>query len=472
MPPLSERVPHIAVIGGGIAGLATAYLIREQGRARGCNPDITVLEARDAAGGSTRTDHVDGFTCEWGPNGFLDNEPATLELVEQLGLATHLVKANENASRRYIYHHGKLRELPTKPAAFLSSNIVPLSAKLRIAGEFLVPAKRNDAEETVYAFGRRRLGETFASYLLDPMVSGIFAGNVKELSLPAVFPKMVEMEREYGGLFKAMIAKQREAKRSGKRSGGPAGANATLTTFTNGMGELTATLASQLDGCIRLSSPVSGLSYSSGQYLVRSNGTAVHADAVVLACPSYAAADILNMWMPETAEAIRAIPYAPVDVVCHGHPLPNVEHSLNGFGVLIPRSEGFRILGSLWCDAIFPGQAPAGQHLLRTMVGGACDPGVIELSVSELEAVAHAEHQHLLGVRRAPEFRRVFRHAKGIAQYTLGHLERVAATEHLEHQLRGLFFTGASYRGVSVNGCAKDAFRVADLFWKQWAHVS
>ncbi len=472
MSPSSDKVPHIAVIGGGVAGLATAYLIREQGRARGCHADVTVLEARDVIGGSTRTDHADGFTYEWGPNGFLDNEPATLELAERLGLTSHLVKANENAGRRYIYHHGKLRELPTKPPAFLLSDIVPLSAKLRIAGEFFVPAKRNGAEETVYAFGRRRLGETFASYLLDPMVSGIFAGNAKELSLPAVFPKMVEMERDYGGLFKAMIAKQKEAKRNGKPSGGPAGANATLTTFKNGMGELTTTLAEQLSGCIRFASPVLGLSYSGGQYIIRSNGATLRADAVVLACPSYAAADILDELVPATAKAIRAIPYAPVDVVCHGHPLQDVEHSLNGFGVLIPRGEGFRILGSLWCDAIFPEQAPAGQHLLRTMMGGAHDPKVVDLSDQELEAVAHAEHRRLLGVRRAPEFHRVFRHAKGIAQYTLGHLERVAAAEHLEDQLRGLFFTGASYRGVSVNGCAKDAFRVADLFWKQWTHGS
>jgi oxygen-dependent protoporphyrinogen oxidase len=434
--------------------------------------NITVFEALRQPGGSTRTDHADGFTCEWGPNGFLDNEPATLDLVERLGLTSRLVRANGNASRRFIYHHGKLRELPTKPPAFLTSNIVPLSAKLRIAGELLVPAKRNGAEETVYEFGRRRLGESFATCLLDPMVSGIFAGNAKELSLSAVFPKMVEMEREFGGLFKALIAKQKEAKRNGKVSGGPAGANATLTTFKSGMGELTQTLSAQLADRIHVASAVTALRYDNGEFVLRTQDATMHADAIVLACPSYASADILKEFALDTSRALRAIPFAPVDVVCHGHPYPDVEHSLNGFGVLIPRSEGYRILGSLWSDAIFPGQAPAGQHLLRTMLGGAHDPTVVNLSDHELEMLAHTEHRVLLGVRRAPEFRRVFRHARGIAQYTLGHLERVAETEKLEQQLRGLFFTGASYRGVSVNGCAKGAFRVAERFWNQWDHIS
>ena len=468
----ADCIPRVVVVGGGVAGLSTAYMIRERARERGRQVEIEIFEAQDRSGGSTRTDHADGFTCEWGPNGFLDNEPATLELVQRLGLTPRLVRANEKASRRYIYHHGKLRELPTKPPAFLTSDIVPFLAKLRIAAEFFVPAKRNGHEESVFSFGRRRLGETFASYLLDPMVSGIFAGNARELSLQAVFPKMVEMERAFGGLFRALIAKQKEAKRNGKTSGGPAGANATLTTFRNGMGELTDALANELENSIHVSAPVSGLNYQNGTYSINANGAVTLADAVVLACPSYAAADILSNSAPDVAHAIRAIPFAPVDVICHGHSNLDIAHTLDGFGVLIPRGEGFRMLGCLWCDSIFPDQAPQDQHLLRTMVGGAHDPDVTQLSRTDLEHIVHVEHGKLLGVSRAPSFRRVFRHAKGIAQYTLGHPERVASSEKLEHEQRGLFFTGASYRGVSVNGCAKDAFRVADLLWKQWEHIS
>jgi oxygen-dependent protoporphyrinogen oxidase len=466
--PSEQKTPRVVVVGGGIAGLATAYLLRELGREAGQKADITVLEALAVPGGSTRTDHEAGYTCEWGPNGFLDNEPCTLDLVQRLGLTNRLLPADESAGRRFIYWGGKMREVPVKPPAFLMSDILPASAKLRMAMELMIPAKRDGVDESVYSFGTRRLGKAFADHLLDPMVSGIFAGNARELSLPAVFPKMVDMERDYGGLFKAMFKKAREAKRTGKKSGGPAGASAVLNTFKNGMGELTDTLARELDGFIHLAQPVVDLSLRQSVWHVQGKDLHLEADAVVMACPSYVAADIIERLDPEAARAIRAIPFAPVDVVCHGHAYEDLNHDLKGFGVLVPRAEGVRSLGSLWCDSIFPGQAPVGRHLLRTIIGGAHDPQVVNLSEQDLHEQAARDHHILYGLNRSASFRRVIRHEKGIAQYTLGHLNRVAAGEALEARARGLFFTGASYRGVSINGCAKDAFRVARLFWDQF----
>ncbi|MFZ5432965.1 MAG: protoporphyrinogen oxidase [Calditrichota bacterium] len=467
MSPDKHSLPHVVVVGGGVAGLATAFLIRELGREAGRDCRVTVLEAQDRAGGSTRTDTIDGFLCEWGPNGFLDNEPATLELVKRLGLTERLVPANETAALRYIYHSGKLHEVPVKPPAFLASDILPLSAKLRMALEILIPARRNGREETVHDFGVRRLGIRFADYLLDPMVSGIFAGNTRELSLPAVFPKMVEMERDYGGLFRALIKKQREAKRNGTVSGGPSGAHAILQTFRNGMGELTDTLTVQLGDAICVQSPVEAIARRDNAWRVQSNIVIENPDAVVVACPSYAAAKMIESLSPTATQSLNEIPYAPVDVVCHGYAVQDIDHSLRGFGVLIPRSEGIRSLGSLWCNSIFPGQAPEGMHLLRTLMGGAHDPQIVELSENELNRIADQDHNRLFRVHNSPRFRRIIRHARGIAQYTIGHIERVAAAEQLEREVPGLFFTGASYRGVSINGCAKDAFRVAREFWKQ-----
>jgi oxygen-dependent protoporphyrinogen oxidase len=331
-----------------------------------------------------------------------------------------------------------------------------------------IPAKRDGEDETVYSFAQRRLGDTFAHYMIDPMVSGIFAGNAKELSLKAVFPKMVEMETEHGGLFRAMIAKKRAAKRNGEVTGGPGGAAATLTTFENGMGELTGTLAAELNENIVTNCEVKSLHIHGESYEVITNQQTYSADAVILACPSYATAEIIAELSYNAAEALRAIPYAPVDVVAHGHKIEDVEHSLDGFGVLIPRGEDYRALGSLWCDAIFPGQAPAGTHMLRTMIGGAHDPNIVDLSDRDVEALATKEHRKLFRTKADPVFRKLIRHPKGIAQYTRGHIERVRETELLERQLPGLMFTGASYRGVSVNGCAKDAFRVANKLMEQW----
>ncbi|MBD3165809.1 protoporphyrinogen oxidase [bacterium] len=459
----------VVVVGAGIAGLASAFMIREYAGDAGESVDITILEADDRHGGATRTDHADGYTCEWGPNGFLDNEPATLELVKRLGIESELMKADESAANRYIYHGGAMRKVPMKPPQFLVSDILPLSAKLRMAMEFVIPAKHNGAEETVDQFGRRRLGRSFASTMLDPMVSGIFAGNTKELSLGAVFPKMVAMEREYGGLFRAMFAKQKEAKRSGTKSGGPAGPSAVLHTFRDGMGRLPDAIADEFQGSIRLGARVTGLVPREGGagFMIHTEKDRFEADEVVLACPSHAAAEIVQDLDGRTAEALRAIWHAPVDVVCHGHHPDEIAHPLNGFGVLIPRSEGIRSLGTLWSDSIFPGQAPGDRKLLRTILGGAHDPGIANLSVDRLHDTAHRDHRTVMGVREEPRFRTEFRHPHGIAQYTLGHLARVAETERLEYDLPGLHFTGASYRGVSVNGCAKDAFRVAGNVWKR-----
>jgi len=348
------------------------------------------------------------------------------------------------------------------------SDILPLQAKLRIAMEFFVTARRNGHEETVHSFGVRRLGHTFADYLLDPMVSGIFAGNTRELSLPAVFPKMVEMEREYGGLFRAMIAKGREGKRTGKKSGGPAGASATLHTFRRGMGELTETLLHASRATVHTSSPAEGVERCGNGWRVHSRGLTLDADAVIVACPSHAAAEMVRDLSPNTAKALAAIPFAPVDVICHGHRKEDIGHSLHGFGVLIPRSEGIRSLGSLWSDSIFPGQAPAGAHLLRTLMGGAHDPDVVNLSADQVERTAESDHKRLYQVKNPPVFRKVIRHEKGIAQYTIGHPARVAAIDALESSARGLYFTGASYRGVSINGSVKDAYRVAQDFWQNW----
>lgn len=279
--PADPLRPHVVVVGGGIAGLATAYLIRKLSQDLGASPEITVLESKTATGGATRTDHIDGFTCEWGPNGFLDNEPATLDLIDFLRLKKKLVCASAHASKRYIYHHGKMREVPLSPREFLFSNILPAGAKLRMAMEPIIPAKRNGHEETVYEFASRRLGGTFAQYMIDPMVSGIFAGNAKELSLRAVFPKMVEMESQHGGLVRAMIAKKHEAKRNGTETGGPGGAAATLTTFQNGMGELTTTLAEQLSENIVTDAKVISLKRCGEGFEVVTKSKTFSADAVV-----------------------------------------------------------------------------------------------------------------------------------------------------------------------------------------------
>ena len=465
--PSGSSGRKVVVVGGGIAGLSTAFLLKNKAKQYNLGLDLMVLEARPYAGGSTRTDIIDGYTCEWGPNGFLDNEPRTMELVKMLGIEDRLVRADEASSRRFIYHSGRMREVAMNPLKFIKSDIVSFPTKLRMAMEYFVPAKKNGNDETVYSFGRRRLGRGFAKYLLDPMVSGVFAGDTRQLSLKAVFPKMVEMESEYGGLFKAMIAKQKEAKKNGGRVGGPSGPSGVLHTFKYGMGELTSTLAGKLKTELKMSSPVSSIEYSDNVFRIATPDEIIEADDVVLASPSYETSKMINGINGEVARSLGEIYFAPVDVVCHGYRSGDLGKSVNGFGVLAPRSEGIRSLGSLWSDSIFPGQAPEGHHLLRTILGGAYDPDIINLDDKQLDETAREDLSRIMGIKQDPDFARIFRHPRGIPQYTVGHLNRVALTEKMESDLPGIYFTGVSYRGVSVNGCIKDAFRVAeDIFEK------
>ncbi len=461
---------RVVVVGGGVAGLASAWLLRQQARERGLDLTLTVLEAGREPGGHTRSDVIDGYVCERGSNGFLDNEPATLDLIEQLAMSGRVVAADQRAAKRFVFHSGRMHELPTTPFAFLRSDIVPLKAKLRMALELGVPQKRDDRDETVHDFGSRRLGEGFATYLLDPMVSGIFAGNTRELSLAAVFPKMANLERDHGGLFRALFFRTVERLRQGgPRGGGPAGPAGSLHTFREGMGELTDKLAAELADELRLDSPVTAVVQEGGRFRVQGAGESRLVDGVVLACPAHAAASVVSDLSPPTAKALGAIPFAPVIVACQAVALDQLARPLDGFGVLVPRSEGLRSLGTLCSDRIFPGQAPEGQRLLRTLVGGAHDPSVLDLGESELLTGIEKDLQRLFGLRGAPRLLRRYRHSHAIAQYTVGHLDRVAQAERLEADLPGLTFTGASYRGVSVNGCIKDAFRVADRVLGQLA---
>ncbi len=461
MPAPDGKTTTIVVVGAGVSGLSSAWLISQSAKAKNLKIDLKVLEATERHGGATKTDLIENYLCEWGPNGFLDNEPATLNLVRSLELEGELVRASEASANRYIYHSGKMRIVPTKPLAFLTSNILPFSAKLRIAMEIFIKPRIDGVDETVKSFGERRLGKMFTKFLLDPMVSGIFAGNIEELSLKAIFPKMVEMEREYGGLFKALITKGKEAKKNGKKAAGPAGSGATLHTFRKGMGQLTDVLAEKLGNALVINSEVNVIERVGNRFLVRSSVGTILADIVVLAIPSYAAAKILREIDSSVADALCQITYAPADVVCSGYEKSQLTNPLNGFGVLIPRSEGIRSLGTLWSDQIFPGQAPNGKRLLRTIIGGAHDKGIAKIHEIELLKIAQADNQKVMGLYGIPQFSKIFRHPQGIAQYNVGHLEKVATLDKLEQELRGLYFTGAAYRGVSVNGAAKDAYRVA-----------
>jgi oxygen-dependent protoporphyrinogen oxidase len=398
--------------------------------------------------------------------------------------------------------------------AFLGSPMLSWRGKLRLMGEPLVPARRRPPEEdeSIRSFAARRVGTEAADVMIDSLVSGIFAGDPARLSLRACFPKMYKMETEHGGLVKAMIAGMR-AKRRGEglsslgpvpASGAPAASAASaapttapgaadapasesapatsgggmgmpagkLTSFRGGIQDLIEGVARALGSSVRTGAEVASIARSGedGRWTcLLASGERIEADAVVLAGPSTASARILSALDPALAAQLGAIEYASVAVVCLGFDPKALPRPLDGFGFLVPRGEGVRSLGVLWDSSIYPGRAPAGKALMRAMIGGARDPDAVEMGDTPLLETVLADLARTMGPFGTPELVRIFRHARGIPQYTLGHLERVDRMEAALRSHPGLFLAGNSYYGVAINSCIAGA---GPLAGKIGAHLA
>lgn len=451
----------VAVIGGGVSGLAVAYELMHRAERLPHDLDLRCFEASDRAGGNIRSDRDQRFLFEWGANGFLDGASTTLTLVRRLGLEDRLLKARPTAERRFVFRKGKLRQVPTTPVAFLASGVLSPAAKLRVLLEPLVRARpASSAEESVYDFAARRVGRGAAAVLVDAMVSGIYAGDARRLSLPATLPQLHRMEVEHGGLVRALLA----TRRAGTANGGTAGPGGRLTSFRNGMQELTDALAAALDSRLSLRFRIERLSFlgNRGFRLHPQEGATFDVDAVVVCCPAWCAAGMFESMEPRIAGALADIPSAALAVVHLGYRRDAIAGLKDGFGFLVPRGQGLRILGTLWSSNIFEQRAPEGSALLTTMIGGAHDPHALELSDAKLLRIAREDLRRAMDVAADPYVVRIVRHPRGIPQYELGHLDRVAAIEERLPDLPGLWIAGNSLRGVAINACVEQAPGIAE----------
>ncbi|HXB54688.1 MAG TPA: protoporphyrinogen oxidase [Vicinamibacteria bacterium] len=446
---------RVAIVGGGVAGLALAQALdKKGGRARGV--EGLVLERSPRTGGNIRSEIAGGYLLEAGPNGFLDSVPETLDLVRELGLEGELLPSHDRARRRYIFRKGRLHPLPPGPGAFLASDLLSWSGKLRLALEPLA-RPRPDGDETIHAFASRRLGRQAAEVLVDPMVSGVFGGDSRRLSLKACFPALWQMETDHGGLLRALLAKMWK-KGKGKRrepGGAPRGR---LTSFREGTETLVRALARARGGALQTGVLVSGLTPAGGGYeLALDGGGRVAADAVVLTGGAGESARIVEGLDKELASLLRGIPSAPLAVACLGYLESSLPRALDGFGFLIPRGEGPRILGVLWDSSIYPGRAPSGRVLLRAMIGGAHDEEVLALDDAALLSLVRKDLKTTMGLDADPVFVRIYRHPRGIPQYTVGHLDRLARAEARLERYPGVYLAGCAYRGVAINSCVAEA---------------
>jgi len=457
------------IIGGGISGLSTAWLLRDKARKAGLELDLSLLEKETRVGGKIWSIREEGYTCEWGPNGFLDSKPQTLELCSAIGVQGNLHRSNDNARKRFIFSGGELHPLPEGGPSFLKSRLISWPGKLRLALEptpFIAAAPAG-VDETLAAFGRRRLGKEALDKLIAPMVSGIFAGDPETMSLVSCFPRIAELEREYGGLIRAMVMLAKKKKRDvaeGKVVSSAAGPGGVLTSFREGIQYLSDALLASLEGIVKRGSAVVSVNKGQGgAYRVTcADGSEHEADLVIAASPAYAVADMLDGFDREISQVLRQIPYASMTVVCFGYERDRIAHPLDGFGYLIPKKEGRSTLGTLWDSSMFENRAPAGKVLLRSMMGGACFPEYVKLGDDEVVARVRRDLQATMGIEAEPSFVRVFRHPQAIPQYTVGHCQRLEALAGLLKAHPGLVLTGNSYRGIGLNDCVAAAQRASD----------
>jgi oxygen-dependent protoporphyrinogen oxidase len=443
-------VCDVAVVGAGISGLATAFHLQRRGHS------VRVLESASRAGGVIGSHRREGVLYETGPNSTLDTTPLIGELLEAAGIAGERRDAAAVAAKRYVLRGGQLVPLPTSPGAFIATPLFSLAAKLALLREPFVAPAPPDREESVAAFVRRRLGVEFLDYAIEPFVAGIYAGDPELLSVPAAFPRLYALEQRYRSLIRGQILGARERARAREKAKNAASS----FSFRDGMQTLPDALARALPGLetgvriVRLARIADGLFEVEGERA--GVGVTARSRAVVLAVPADIAAGLVRQLAPAAAQALDAIPYAPVAVVASAYRRADVKHALDGFGFLSPRKEGRPILGTLFSSSMFDGRAPAGTVLLTTFVGGSRNPELARSSPEEIAQTVGRELAALLGAA-TPQWREVAQWPRAIPQYTLGHSGRIAAIERAEAAVPGLFLR-ANYRGgVSVGDCIKSA---------------
>ena len=452
--------PHVVVVGGGIAGLAAAYRLAK------LDPTVavTLVEAEDRLGGKILTERIDGFVIEGGPDSFLAGKPRGVGLCEELGLGDRLQGTMPQGRRAYVWSRGRLHELPegltglvpTRLGPILRTGLLSSRGKVRLALDYVLPPARRAGDEPLAAFVRRRLGREAYVRLVEPLMAGIYAGDGDRLSLAATFPQLRRAEREHGGLIRGVLAAQR-----GTAAGQTPGGRPAFVTLTAGLGELVDGLASALragDARIRTGEAMVGLRLPMParheRFAVKlGSEEVITADAVVLATPAPATADLVAELDPPLATELRSIPHASSAIVTLAYVRAGVPHRLDAHGYVVPRAERRPVLACTWTSAKWAGRAPEGTALLRVFVGRLGQEGVLAGSDDDLIALARAEIRSTIGVTSTPTLTRVHRWPNGMPQYTLGHLDRLAAMERRLAALPGLFLAGSGYRGVGLPDC-------------------
>jgi oxygen-dependent protoporphyrinogen oxidase len=444
VPP--DDACDLIVVGGGIAGLAAAFDAQRRGLR------VRVLDAGVRPGGVIQTERVDGWVVDGGPDSILVQKPAAVALCRELGIADRLVSTLQPRTA-YVLRDDTLHPIvegsflgfPVRVGALARSSLFTTRGKLRMACEVVVPRAGGEEDESIASFVRRRFGEEAVDYLAEPLLAGIHAGDVDRLSMRALFPRLIEAERQTGSVIRSFRALRTRPS--------PQGA---FVSLPGGTGELVEALVAALaPGTLSSSARVTDIRRST-HYVVESDAGSFRAPCVIVSVPAYAAANLLRGFDTALAASCDAIPYASTATVAFGYRSDQVRHPLRGTGFVVPRVEHCPLLAATWVTSKWPGRAPDGHVLLRAFLGGGRDPRRLERSDEELIAAAREALSATLGITGDAVLTRVFRWTRQSPQYEVGHLDRVAAIERRLQSVPGLLLAGSGFKAIGIPDCIAD----------------
>ena len=448
---MNDQLFDVAIVGAGISGLAAAYELQKR------QLSIRVFEAGPRAGGVITTERFDEWVIDGGPDSMLVQKPAAVALCRELGIADQLVPTLTPRTA-YILRDDRLHRIaegsflgfPLDVRSLARSSVFSLGGRLRMAGELFVPRGSGGQDESVGAFVRRRFGQEAVDYLAEPLLAGIHAGDVDRLSTQALFPRLLEAERQSGSVIRAFRAMR--AKPS------PQGA---FVSLPGGTGQLVDTLVRTLaPGTVELSSRVADIRRHT-RYVIETSGGQAQARAVILAVPAYTAGSLLRGFDTTIAALAESTPYASTATVALGYRRDQIAHAMHGSGFVVPRVERSPLLAATWVTSKWPHRAPDGHVLLRGFLGGGRDPRRLDEDDDELVSLVVAELTELMGITGEPLFTRLFRWTKQSPQYEVGHLQRIATIDQQLASLPGIFVTGSGFRAIGIPDCIADGRETA-----------